>query len=81
MAKRVEKGLGVLLHYARESNERQTKQLKDQREQNHETRGAYSNSGSSSLETQQSPPRGASPSEKDAPPYSNRHIRRILIHA
>ena len=41
-ARRVGKGLGILLHYAKESNERHTKpKLKDQRMRNHKTRGAY----------------------------------------
>ena len=41
-ARRVGKGLGILLHYAKESNERHTKpKLKDQRMRSHKTRGAY----------------------------------------
>ena len=42
MARWVGKGLGILLHYAKESNERNTKpKLKDQRVRSHKTRGAY----------------------------------------
>ena len=41
-ARRVGKGLGILLHYAKESNERNTKpKLKDQRVRSHKTRDAY----------------------------------------
>ena len=41
-ARRVGKGLGILLHYAKESNERHTKpKIKDQRMRSHKTRGAY----------------------------------------
>ena len=41
-ARRVGKGLGILLHYAKESNKRHTKpKLKDQRMRSHKTRGAY----------------------------------------
>ena len=41
-ARRVGKGLGILLHYANETNERKTKpKLKDQRVRSHKTRGAY----------------------------------------
>ena len=41
-ARRVGKGLGILLHYAKESNERHTKpKPKDQRMRSHKSRGAY----------------------------------------
>ena len=39
--RRVGKGLGILLHYAKESNKQHTKpKLKDQRVRSHKTRGA-----------------------------------------
>ena len=41
-ARRVGKGLGILLHYAKESNEWHTKpKLKDQKVRSHKPRGAY----------------------------------------
>ena len=54
MARRVGRELGILLHYAKESNERHTKpKLKDQRC----VRFLANNSSSFSLEKQKSPPR------------------------
>ena len=82
-ARRVGKGLGILLHYAKESNERNTRpKLKEQRVRSHKTRGAYpyNNCCSFSLEKQKAPPRKFSPLEKDAPPYLDRRTHRILMH-
>ena len=79
--RRVGKGLGILLHYAKESNERNTKpKLMECGVTRPEVR-TLNNWCSFSLENR-SHHRMNPPLEKDAPPYMylDRQTRRILIH-